>query len=63
MVALRRLQLRDEEKADLGRRDAFAEPKVKPYPRWAVVFGVVAYCAVFWGLILGLGAWAMTLFR
>ena len=63
MVALRRLQLRHEEKADLGRRDAPVEPAVKPYPRWIVVSGVIAYCAVFWGIILGLGAWAMTVFR
>jgi hypothetical protein len=62
VVALRRRQLREEEKVELGPRNAFAEPTVKPYPRWIVTSGVVAYCAVFWGVIVGLAAWIISLF-
>jgi hypothetical protein len=61
VVALRRLNVREPEADDLSRPAAFVEPSVTPYPRWMSVTAIVAYCTVFWALILGVGAWALGL--
>ena len=63
MGALRRLQVRDEERVDLARAGEVAAPVRGGYPRWAVVSGLIIYCAVFWGIIAAVGTWAIELIR
>ena len=63
MGALRRLQVREEERVDLARADEVAAPAKTSYPRWAVISGLIIYCAVFWGIIATVGSWGIELVR
>ena len=40
-----------------------AEPRVRPYPRWLVVSGLVFYCAAVWVLVIAAGSWGVELIR
>jgi hypothetical protein len=60
---LRRLQVREEERVDLARTGEVAAPAKNAYPRWAVISGLVIYCAVFWGIIATIGSWGVDLVR
>jgi hypothetical protein len=58
--ALRRRPQQDiEEREDFeGGEEIVADPKPS-YPRWAVVSGLVLYCALFWGIIAAAGLWGV----
>jgi hypothetical protein len=58
--ALRRPQQHEiEEKEDLeGSAQVAAEPK-SSYPRWAVVSGLIFYCALFWVVVVAAGVWGV----
>lgn len=34
------------------------KPRKFSLPRWAIILSVIAYCAIFWVLILQFGSWA-----
>lgn len=60
MGALRRpKQLELEEKEDFeGHAQIAGEPK-SSYPRWAVVSGLILYCALFWAIVVAAGVWGV----
>lgn len=58
--ALRRPKQQNiEEKEDLqGSAQVAAAPK-SSYPRWAVVSGLIVYCALFWAVVVAAGIWGV----
>lgn len=63
MGALRRHQI-DESQGQAAPRPKLSRPPQKsPYPRWIVLSGLVAYCAVFWVVIWAAGSWGINLVR
>ena len=53
-----RPQLKPEEDQGFGLSFTVDQPRKFSLPRWATVLGVIVYCAVFWVLIVEIGAWA-----
>jgi len=51
--ALRRPELREDVDPSNRRAETGARAPESRYPRWAVVSGVVVYCAVFWVIVWG----------
>lgn len=63
MGALRRPQLETEQEQVPGHQPEAAPPLKSAYPRWAVVSGLLVYCAVFWVLVVSVGWWGIELIR
>jgi hypothetical protein len=62
LSALRRPQQLDSQQPALT--GAVGEPHVgRPYPRWLVISGLIAYCAAFWVLVVVAGTWGVELIR
>jgi len=58
LVALRRPQLQPElPTAPLAQSAPPA--RTKGYPRWAIISGVVVYCAFCWVLVWSAGVWLL----
>ena len=62
MAVQPRPQLKDEEDQGIGLPFTVDQPRKSSLPRWVTVFGVIVYCAVFWLLIVELGAWVWNAF-
>ena len=59
--ALRRPQQEPEHRPELATGEQVAASPKSSYPKWAVVSGLVLYCALFWVLIAAAGTWGVQL--
>ena len=58
--ALRRSEQHEiEEKEDFENQAQVAGASKSTYPRWAVVSGLILYCALFWGIVVVAGVWGV----
>jgi hypothetical protein len=61
--ALRRHQIEEQDGQGESRPNLSRPPQKSTYPKWLVLSGLVAYCAVFWVVIWAAGTWGVSVVR